>query len=129
MIHESAMTTNESRKKGRPFGGVAFIISKAIPFKVKYQNSRCLSILLTNENVLISNVYLPSYNSRVSAEINRQRLMEAVGHFDAAHECREETVDFITMGDFNFHHDEENGLPIVAQNKDYPFKHALFQEK
>lgn len=26
------------------------------------------------------------------------------------------------------YYDEENGIPVVAQNEDYPFKHSLFQE-
>ena len=104
--HEPAMISNAPRKKGRPFGGIAYIISRAVPFKIKYRNSRCFSILLTNENVLLSNVYLPIYDRRFTAEINRQRLMEALGHFDAAHECSEETSDFIDMGDFNFYHND-----------------------
>ena len=26
------------------------------------------------------------------------------------------------------YYDEENGIPVVAQEQDYPFKHSLFQE-
>ena len=34
--------------------------------------------------------------------------MECLGHFDAVHENTTETVDCITLGDFNFHYDDAN---------------------
>ena len=108
IIHETAMKKNAARKKGRPYGGIAFIISKAIPFKIKYKHNRCLSILLTKESLLVNNIYLPANDSRFTADFNREKLMEALGHFDAVHESSRETLDCITLGDFNFHHNKEN---------------------
>ena len=101
-LHESAMTINAARSKGRPFGGVAFIISKSVAFKIKYNHSRCISILLTKPNILLNNVYMPTYDRTITAEENRHKLMEAVGHLEAAHTISDETIDCITLGDFNY---------------------------
>ena len=100
-VHESAMNVNQHRRKGRPYGGIAFIISRSIAFQIKYTNSRCLSILLTHHNILVHNVYMPSQDRRQTVEVNMERLMEALGHFEAAHGCTDETVDCIALGDFN----------------------------
>ena len=101
IIHEPSMDRKIARKRGRPYGGIAFIISKSIAFKVNYINSRCLSILLTDYNILINNVYLPANDARISVEENVEKMIEAIGHFDAAHTLTEETVDYLTLGDFN----------------------------
>ena len=100
-VHESAMNVNQHRRKGRPYGGIAFIISRSIAFQIKYTNSRCLSILLTHHNILVHNVYMPSQDRRQTVEVNMERLMEALGHFEAAHGSTDETVDCIALGDFN----------------------------
>ena len=57
-IHVSAMDPNVPRGRGRPYGGVGLIISRNVAFKIIYSNSRCLSILLTDFNILLNNVYL-----------------------------------------------------------------------
>ena len=57
-IHESAMDPTSPRKRGRPYGGVCLIISRNIAYKILYKNCRCISILLTNFNILLSNVFL-----------------------------------------------------------------------
>ena len=100
-LHESAMKKNKSKRKGRPHGGIAFIISRSVAFQIKYSNCRCLSILLSAHKILINNVYLPAQDSRILVEEQIEKLMEALGHFEAAHEGTNETVDCITLGDFN----------------------------
>ena len=100
-IHEPGMNSSKARKKGRPFGGVAFIISKSVAFKVKHINCRCLSILLTEYNILVNNIYLPANDSRIGIEQNLEQMSEAIGHLDAAHNLTNETADCITLGDFN----------------------------
>ena len=74
-------------------------------FKVKYSNSHCLSlsVLLTKSNILLNNVYPPSNDTRKSTEENLEKMMEALGHLDAAHDTTSETIDCITLGDFNVH--------------------------
>ena len=100
-IHESAMDPKSPRRRGRPHGGIALIISKDIAFKIKYTNSRCLSVLLSDYNILLNNVYLPFDDQRISVEQNVQNLSEAIGHLEAAHELATETLNYITLGDFN----------------------------
>ena len=107
-FHESAMEPTKARKAGRPFGGVAFIVSHAIVCRIKYRHSRCLSMLLVNSNILVTNVYLPAYDARKSAEENRRSMAEALGHLDAAHNLAEETVDGIILGDFNVAPEDSN---------------------
>ena len=113
-VHESAMSATEYRK-GRPFGGIAFVVSKSIAFKIKYLNCRCLSILLTNCNILISNIYLPANDSRKSAQENRISMAEALGHLDAAHELAVETVDGIVLGDFNVAPEDTNSRSSLVK--------------
>jgi len=45
---------------------------------------------------------MPANDSRKSAEENLELMLEAVGHLDAAHENADETLDSITLGDFNY---------------------------
>ena len=101
-IHEAAMDPSKKRKKGRPYGGIAFILSKSIAFKNSYSNSRCMSILLTQFNILVNNVYLPANDTRITAEQNEEAMREAMGHLGAAHGTAEEVLDSICLGDFNF---------------------------
>ena len=101
-IHESAMNAKEPRNSGRPYGGLCLIISKDIAFKIKYTNSRCLSVLLTDHNILFNNVYLPFNDSRKSVDENLRSMQEALGHLDAAHEITAETSNYMTVGDFNY---------------------------
>ena len=117
IIHETAMKKNAARKKGRPYGGIAFIISKAIPFKIKYKHNRCLSILLTKESLLVNNIYLPANDSRFTADFNREKLMEALGHFDAVHESSRETLDCITLGDFNSTKKRKIAVPDLLKSR------------
>ena len=115
-IHETGMDAKKERKKGRPYGGIAFIISKSIAFKTNYTNSRCLSIYLSKLKILVNNVYLPANNSRRSTEENDQAMLEAMGHLDAAHEIIEESLDSICMGDFNFDpSDQHSRSRIIKQ--------------
>ena len=100
-IHQSAMDAGTAQRRGRPFGGVCFIISKAVAFKVIYSNARCISIVLSDYNILLNNVYLPFNDSRKSSEQNLENMLEALGHLDAAHNLSTETIDNITLGDFN----------------------------
>ena len=101
-IHVPAMDPNIPHGRGRPHGGLCFIISKNIAFKIIYSNCRCTSILLTDFNILLNSVYLAFDDSRISSEENLENMMEALGHLDAAHDLAEETTDYITMGDLNF---------------------------
>ena len=68
IIHESAMNKNIARKRGRPYGGVCFIISKSIAFTTVYTYSRCWSILLTDQNILLNDIYIPYDDSRKTTE-------------------------------------------------------------
>ena len=95
------MDAGTAQRRGRPFGGVCFIISKAVAFKVIYSNARCISIVLSDYNILLNNVYLPFNDSRKSSEQNLENMLEALGHLDAAHNLSTETIDNITLGDFN----------------------------
>ena len=95
------MDSTKARSRGRPFGGIAFIISKSIAFKTTYTHSRCISIFLTEHNVLVNNVYLPANDSRYSVERNEELLIEALGHLEAAHEVENSSLDCITLDDFN----------------------------
>ena len=95
------MNPKVPRTSGRPYGGICIIISRAVAFQIKYRNERCLSILLTDQNVLFSNVYLPYNNTRISSEENLSNMSEALGHLEAAHDLAIETSDYITVGDFN----------------------------
>ena len=45
---------------------------------------------------------MPTYDRTITAEENRHKLMEAVGHLEAAHTISDETIDCITLGDFNY---------------------------
>ena len=96
------MDPNVPRGPGRPYGGLCFIISKNIAFKSIYSNCRCMSILLTDFNVLLNNVYLPFDNSGITTSQNLENMMTALGHLDAAHDLAESTTDYITVGDLNY---------------------------
>ena len=100
VTHETGMEPKKTRR-GRPFGGVGFIISKSVAFKTHYTNKRCLSILLTKHNIIVNNVYLPYDDSRRTSEQNEEAMFEAIGHLEAAHSVGEEVLDAITLGDFN----------------------------
>ena len=100
-VHQSAMDSSKPRGRGRPFGGLCFIISKDIAFQIIYSNSRCLSILLSSSNVIVNNIYLPYNDSRKSSEQNQREMAEALGHLEAAHELCDDSVDGITLGDLN----------------------------
>ena len=100
-LHESAMDATVARKRGRPFGGVCLIISKSVAFKLIYSNARCLSVLLTDHNMLLNNVYLPFDDSRTSTDSNVDSMLQALGHLGAAQSLASETSDYITVGDFN----------------------------
>ena len=100
-LHESAMNINEPRRKGRPYGGVCIILSKNIAYEIIYNNSCCLSIFLTDRNVLLNNVYLPYNDKRISVESNNKNMMEAIGHLNAAHQLARGACSYITIGDFN----------------------------
>ena len=109
-IHESSMDTRKGRKSGRPYGGIAFIVSKAVAFKVRYISKRCLSLLLTKHNIVVNNVYLPANDSRRSVQDNEQAMLEAVGHLGSAHNSSEEEIlDCISLGDFNFDPEDQTG--------------------
>ena len=90
-----------ARTRGRPYGGIAIILSKAISHKLCYKNSRCLSIILTDSNILVNNVYLPFDDSRKNAETNVESMTQAISHLDAAHNIAFNVNGFITLGDFN----------------------------
>ena len=50
-LHVSAMNPNEPRGRGRPHGGLGFIFSKNVAFKIVYSISRCISVLLNDFNI------------------------------------------------------------------------------
>ena len=100
LFHEAAMTKSTERSAGRPFGGIAFIISKSVPFEIKYTHHRCFSILITHHNVLINNIYIPYNDRRISVEENIENVTEFFGHLDAAIEIAN-TSNIVTLGDFN----------------------------
>ena len=108
IIHLSAMDTSTPRARGRPFGGLAAILSKEISYKTIYENSRCQSIMLTEYNMLISNVYMPYSDSRISMANNVERYMEAIGHLDAAHETAGQVDYSVVLGDFNCDPSDKN---------------------
>ena len=95
------MEMNKARRRGRPFGGVALIISKSVAFKAHYDSKRCLSVFLNEHKILVNNVYLPADNSNRTSEENQEAMLEAIGHLDAAHNVEDEILDVITLGDFN----------------------------
>lgn len=101
IIHVSAMDPSKPKSAGRPFGGLAAIVSKNIAYKCVYENNRCLSILFIDYDLLVNNVYMPFSDSRVSSSTNVERYMEALGHLDAAHELAEDAEYRITLGDLN----------------------------
>ena len=72
-------------------------------FKINYVNNRCISVLLSEYNILLNNVYLPFDNARLSSEQNLENMLEAIGHLDAAHDLATETTNYITLGDMNVH--------------------------
>ena len=86
IIHESGMDETVPKGPGRPYGGVCMIISNQISHKPHYRNKQCISILLNDSGVLLSNVYMPFKNSRISVEENIEKYMEALGHLRASHE-------------------------------------------
>ena len=93
------MEPTKARKRGRPYGGIAFIISKSVAFKT---SKHCLYILLNQHNIVMNNVYRPANDTRRSTEENEEATLEAVGHLNAAHCVDGEILDGITIGDFNF---------------------------
>ena len=99
-VHESAMNLNNPQSKGRPYGGIFFLIPKTIAYSISYTNPRCLAITLTNYDILLCNVYIPYDNSRKSVQHNLEDIMETIGHISAAHEISG-TTDCIMTGDFN----------------------------
>ncbi len=101
VVHETSMDVSVPRRQGRPFGGVCMIISKDLPFKISYLSKRCISITLTDNNVLISNVYMPFNDSRKTAEQNLEIYLEAIGHINASHEIASDVNEFILVGDVN----------------------------
>ena len=96
-------------RRGRPFGGIAFIISKSVAYKTQYVNERCLSILLSQHNIVVNNVYLPANERGLSVEENEVKMCEAVGHLSTAHCLDEQVMDVITIGDFNFSPEDQTG--------------------
>lgn len=101
IMHVSAMDPSKPKRAGRPYGGLSIILSKDIAYKSVYEDSRCLSIVLNDYDVLINNVYMPFADSRISAADNVERYMEALGHLDAVHEIAGDVEHRITLGDLN----------------------------
>ena len=96
------MDPNVHRSRGRPFGGVCFIVSKDISFRQHYTDSRCLSIILLDSNTLLSNVYMPYNNPRISVDENHELYLQALGHLRASHDLANGMSNYITVGDFNY---------------------------
>ena len=55
VFHKSAMDRDLPQQRGRPFGGLCFIISKQIDYKIIYDNERCISMILINHSTLLNN--------------------------------------------------------------------------
>ena len=125
-VHESEMDPKLPRNRGRPFGGIGFIISKSIAYKVAYTNSRCLSILLTDSNTLISNIYLPAHDSRITQSQNVEEMSEALGHLDAVHELNQNVYQYIVTGDFNVCPTDSNTRAEAVQQllNQHNYKHT-----
>ena len=102
VIHEPGMDATMPKGPGRPYGGVCMIISKQLSYKAHYTHKRCLSIILNDFGILLSNVYMPFKDSRISVSENTENYMEAIGHLRASHELAEGISDYITVGDFNY---------------------------
>lgn len=116
IIHESVMNPAEPRGRGRPFGGICFIISNSVAFKIKYTNPRCLLLLLIQQNILMNNVYLQFNDSGTTVNVNLRNMEEALGHLDAAHELTDETSNYITVGDFNCAPNDSSRRQIAITN-------------
>ena len=101
IIHETAMDPSLPRGPGRPHGGICFIISKNVSYQTHYTNKRCLSIILDQYSILLSNVYMPFDDKRLTVAVNNSNYLEAIGHLRASHDLAETVTDYITVGDFN----------------------------
>ena len=123
VVHETAMDPNVHRSRGRPFGGVCFIVSKDISFRQHYTDSRCLSIILLDSNTLLSNVYMPYNNPRISVDENHELYLQALGHLRASHDLANGMSNYITVGDFNYDPDDTsaraNLMPLFLDEYAY----------
>ena len=95
------MDPSKPRGQGRPYGGLFCIIPKNIAFKTCYLNERCISVLLTDYDYLLSNVYLPYNDSRKTVDENVELMSQAIGHITAAHDLYCNTSGRMIIGDFN----------------------------
>ena len=91
-LHEPAMKASEARSRGRPYGGIGVIISKRISYKINYVNPRCYSLILTDSNTTLTNVYLPYLNRQQRIDDNNNNYVEAIGHIDASHALAHQLV-------------------------------------
>ena len=100
-IHISSMDSSLPRSRGRPFGGICMIISKDIDYELHYSDTRCQSIILLEHRTLVTNVYLPYDNARISADENTENYTQAVSHLIASHHLADDILCSITVGDVN----------------------------
>ena len=121
-LHESAMPISEARTKGRPYGGVGIISSKSVAYRINYSNPRCLSIVLTDYDTVLTNVYLPYSNSRISAADNLEKYMEALGHLYTCHEMTSSISQKIIAGDVNC--DPNDATPRSGQLTEFLDQHC-----
>jgi len=108
VLHQTSMPI-DTVITGRPYGGLGFIIKNSIkyekisPFNIPngmnlYTFSRVMSINLIECKTLLTNIYLPAVDSRLSCLENEQKFDETLAYFDVT------THGFsnqILVGDFN----------------------------
>ena len=108
VLHQSSMPS-DTVILGRPYGGLGFIIRNSIkyerisPYNLPngmdlYTFSRVMSINLIECNTLLTNIYLPAVDSRLSSSENEQKFDETLAYF---HVITNGFSNQILVGDFN----------------------------
>jgi len=93
IIHNSSMDPN-CKTVGRPFGGVGILIKSSIPYSQKSPLSkpkdldydlygRLISVYLEDSKTLLSNIYMPCYDSRFSTDQNLVKLESTLTYLDS----------------------------------------------
>ena len=96
--------SNESIRKGRPYGGTAFLFNKTFsPFlrpRVEYEHDRVsvMELLDSDGSILILNAYLPF---RQSGDDHKVLYLETLGFIKSIIDANANSR-FIILGDFNY---------------------------
>lgn len=126
-IHVSAMDINTDLSN-LSSGGLGILIRDNISYErisptTKPDNidlnifSRILSIKLLEFDLILSNIYLPANNSKLSQDENEEKLLQTLAYFD---QINDSNTNLICAGDFNSGPKDTDWRSIIIKDHFFP---------